>query len=126
MFDVKKYKFGFDIWGLVLFLIIMLPNFIWFALPAGNDILRNESITPVVDTIASVFQVVMVVSLCIIINKQSQKLLNKALFTGIIVTVVLYYIGWCMYYAEIVGAVTILVLCIAPCVAFIFINRQPL
>ena len=45
MFDLKKYKFEFDIWGFVLFLVIMIPNFIWFKIPASNDILRTESVS---------------------------------------------------------------------------------
>ena len=48
---IKKYKIGFDIWGLIIFIIIMIPNFIWFAVPAPNDILRGESITKTVDVI---------------------------------------------------------------------------
>ena len=52
-----RYRFGFDVWGLLLFLLVMLPNFIWFAVPAPNDILRTESVTPVVDVIASAFAV---------------------------------------------------------------------
>lgn len=31
---VKEYRFGFQVWGLVLFIGIMLPNFVWFAVPA--------------------------------------------------------------------------------------------
>ena len=42
---MKKYRFGFDVWALVLFFIIMIPNFVWFVVPAPNDILRGESIT---------------------------------------------------------------------------------
>ncbi len=49
---LKEYKFGFNIYGLLLFLIIMIPNFIWFAVPAPNDVLRTESVTEVIDTIA--------------------------------------------------------------------------
>ncbi len=41
---LKNYKLSFEIWGLLLFLIVMIPNFIWFAIPAPNDILRAESI----------------------------------------------------------------------------------
>ena len=54
---LKKYKIGFDIWGALLFLIIMIPNFIWFVVPAPNDILRAESITETVDTVAIVCQI---------------------------------------------------------------------
>ena len=59
---LKEFKFGFNIYGLLLFLIIMIPNFIWFAVPAPNDVLRTESVTEVIDTIASVCQVLMVIS----------------------------------------------------------------
>lgn len=37
---MKKYNFSFDVWGLAVFLIIMMPNCIWFAVPAPNDVLR--------------------------------------------------------------------------------------
>ena len=70
----KKYRFGFDIWGLALFLIIMIPNFIWFAVPAPNDILRTNSITEIPDRIASVCQVLMVIALCVLINEERNKL----------------------------------------------------
>ena len=35
---LKKYKIGFDIWGLILFLVIMIPNFICFAIDRKNMI----------------------------------------------------------------------------------------
>ncbi|MGN0584942.1 MAG: hypothetical protein ACI4JD_05740, partial [Ruminococcus sp.] len=57
---MKKYRFGFDISGLVIFLIVMIPNFIWFYVPAPNDILRNESVTTTVDTIGSIFQAIFI------------------------------------------------------------------
>ena len=67
---LKEYKFGFNIYGLLLFLIIMIPNFIWFAVPAPNDVLRTESVTEVIDTIASVCQVLMVISFVYFCNHQ--------------------------------------------------------
>lgn len=67
MKPLKQYRFGFDPWGLLLFLLVMLPNFIWFAVPAPNDILRADSVTPVVDAIDSVFQVLTVACLCFVI-----------------------------------------------------------
>jgi len=60
MTPLNQYRFGLDPWGLILFLLVMLPNFIWFAVPASNDILRADSVTPVVDAIGSVFQVLTV------------------------------------------------------------------
>ena len=73
---LKKYKLSFDIWGLLLFLIIMIPNFIWFLYPAPNDVLRADSVTGGIDNIASVCQVLMVMVLCIFVNKESCKLLQ--------------------------------------------------
>ena len=70
---LKKYKLGFDIWGALLFLIIMVPNFIWFVVPAPNDILRADSITKTLDTVASVCQVLMIIVLCILINRERKK-----------------------------------------------------
>ena len=122
MFKIGKYKIGFDILGLLLFLIIMIPNFIWFAVPTSNDILRNESITPIIDMIALIFQVIMVMALSIIINKQCQKPMKKTWFKWIIIAIIIYFIGWILYYIGIVNAVIILDLCIAPCVAFILLS----
>ena len=36
---LKKYRIGFDIFVLLLFLLIMIPNFIWFTVLVPNDIL---------------------------------------------------------------------------------------
>ena len=68
MWNLKNYKFGFDPWGLGLFLVIMLPNCIWFAVPAPNDILRAESVTPLLDTVGQVLQVVLAAALCGVVN----------------------------------------------------------
>lgn len=122
MFNIKKYKFGFDVSGLILFLLIMLPNFIWFAVPAGNDILRNESITPVIDMVASIVQVVMVAALCLCKNLDYHKPEKKIWIISIIVTVILYYLCWCLYYCQIVNAAIILLLCVVPCASFIIFS----
>lgn len=100
----------------------MIPNFIWFAIPAGNDLLRSESITQTIDVIGSIFQVMMVMALCVIKNKQYEKPMKKPYFEGIIIAVVLYYIAWCAYYLQMVNTATIIILCIAPCLAFIIFS----
>ena len=43
----------------------MVPNFIWFVVPAPNDVLRGESITGTMDTVASIAQAIMVATLCL-------------------------------------------------------------
>ncbi len=117
---LKKYRFGFDIMGLVLFLIVMIPNFIWFAVPAPNDILRNESVTALVDTIGSICQVLFVSFLCVIINKEKNKLHFSPLIILTVICIILYFTGWILYYNGITNSLVIIILTLSPCLAFIF------
>ena len=116
---LNTYRFGFDVWGLIFFLMVMLPNFIWFAVPAPNDVLRAESVTPVVDIVASVCQVLTVACLCFVIHKERGKLRFSPLVIATMVCVIVYYIGWLLYYTGIVNVWVILLLTISPCLAFI-------
>lgn len=117
---LKKYRFGFDIWGLVIFLIVMIPNFIWFAVPAPNDILRSESATIIIDTIGSVCQVLLIGSLCFIINKERSKLRFSPLIIMAIICIILYFTGWMLYYNGLTNPLVIVFLILPPCLAFIF------
>lgn len=119
MWNLRHYKLGFDPWGLALFLIVMLPNFVWLALPAPNDVLRSESVTPLADAISQVFQIVMVTALCAIINVAKDKPMKWRHQIGIIVCIALYFAGWTAYYAGITNSPVILDLCLAPCGAFL-------
>ena len=116
---LKKYRFSFDISGLLIFLIVMIPNFIWFAVPAPNDILRNESVTAIVDMIGSIFQVLFIASLCILINKERNKLHFSPLIISSIICIALYFLGWVLYYNGITGSLVILSLTLPPCLSFI-------
>lgn len=115
----EKYRFGFDVAGLILFLLVMVPTFIWMAIPASNDVLRAESVTPIVDTIGSVCQILFTACLCMIVNKEKSKLLFSPWIITSIVCVVIYYIGWVLYYAGFVNPWVILLLTLPPCAAFI-------
>ena len=125
---LNKYRFGFDVWGLILFLLVMAPNFIWFAVPAPNDVLRTESITPLVDMIASVCQILTVAWLCFVINQERSKLRFSPLVIAAAVCIMIYYIGWALYYSRTVSVLIILMLTIPPCLAFILfaIDRKNL
>ena len=94
---IKGYKFGFETLGLVLFLGIMLPNFIWF----------------------TVFQAVMIAALCLLKRTDCPKLKLSPLIVGVIVCVLAYWAGWILYYNGIVGAVVVLMLTVPPCAAFL-------
>lgn len=117
---LRKYKMGFDIWAVVLFIAIMIPNIIWFSIPAPNDILRTESITKIPDTIASISQVVMLVALCVFINTEWEKRNVTRFIMAVIINCVLYYICWIFYYIGVSSAVVILGMTLFPCLAFLF------
>lgn len=116
---IKKYKLGFEVRGLILFLIIMLPNFIWFAVPAPNDILRAESVTETVDLIGSVCQVIMIAALCVLVNKDQPKFKLTPFIIGVIVCVTGYLAGWIFYYCGVTNAAIVLALTVFPCAAFL-------
>ena len=116
---LKKYRFGFDIFGLLLFLLVMIPNFIWFAVPAPNDVLRTESITPIIDVIGSVSQVVFIAAICILTRKDVDKIRFSKFIILSLAMVITYFIGWILYYNGIVNPIVITLLTIPPCMAFV-------
>jgi hypothetical protein len=116
---LKHYRFGIDLSGLLLFLLVMLPNFIWFAVPAPNDVLRADSVMPVVDVIASICQILTVACLCFLINEKRGKLRFSPLVIAAVVCVAAYYLGWALYYSGIANAWVILLLTLPPCLSFI-------
>lgn len=115
----KQYKFGFDFPAFVLFLLIMTPNFIWFAIPAPNDVLRTASSPAILDATASICQVLMVSTLCLLINRERERLRATPLMVSAVVCCLLYFVSWAVYYAGVVNAVVIVGLTLLPCGAFL-------
>lgn len=113
-----KYRFGFDILGLLLFLVIMIPNFIWFAVPAPNDILRELSDTWI-DAVSSVFQVLMVAALCIVKNKECEKIRFTSWIAAMLICCILYFVCWIFYYMGTVNDHVVLGMTLPPCLAFL-------
>lgn len=116
---LNNYKAGFEIWGLALFLLVMIPNFIWFGAPAPNDVLRADSVTPITDMIASVCQVMFVAALCFITRKDREKLKINFLTSAVICCLLIYFAGWVFYYGGYAGMPVITALTLPPCLAFV-------
>lgn len=119
MTGMKRYQFGFDFPALVLFLLIMAPNLIWLAVPAPNDVLRTASSPAIFDTIASVCQVLMVSALCLLINRERERLCATPLMVLAAVCCLLYFVSWVVYYTGMVSVAVILGLTLPPCGAFL-------
>ena len=121
---LKNYRIGFDWIGLILFLIIMIPNFIWFVVPAPNDVLRIESVTGTIDSIASVCQVLMMASLCLVINRNNTESKETGTIIMVMACVVLYYICWLCYYQGNAETVVLIGLTVFPCAAFLIYSYK--
>lgn len=113
-----KYNLRFDIWGLLLFLGIMVPNFIWFAVPAPNDLLRTDSVTRIIDAIGCVFQVLMVIAFCVYQHREWKTPGFTFLIAAVLICCLLYFTSWIMYYKGMVNPVVLLGLTVPPCLAF--------
>lgn len=126
---INKYRLGFNVGGVILFLIIMIPNFIWFVAPAPHDILRSDSTTTLLDSIASVCQVLMIMVLCLVKSKECPRFKLKSPFIILTLINCLMYFGmWGLYYLGITFPYIIIGLCLFPCLAFILyaIDRRNL
>lgn len=120
---LKGLRFGFDPWGLAAFLLVMAPNFIWFAVPAPNDLLRAGKDVPGWDTAASVFQVLMVAALCLFKNRNAERLSKgRASLCLSAVCCACYYVLWILYYLGTASLVVILGLCLAPSAALLLFS----
>ena len=115
----KKYRAGFDIWGLLLFLLVMIPNFIWFVFPAPNDVLRADSVTPIIDVIGSVAQAAFIAAMCLLKRKDAENIRFSKLIIVSLAMVIVYFAGWILYYNGIADPLVIVLLTIPPCVAFV-------
>lgn len=117
---LKKYKFGIDTWAIWIIAVIMLPNIIWALSDLPNDILKRETLTPVLDNIMTISQVMMILALCFIRNKETQNRPIKSSLPAISVAIcMLYYSAWIFYFCGSADDFILTALCVVPCVALI-------
>lgn len=117
---LKKYKFGIDVWAIWLIAVIMLPNIIWALSSLPNDILKRETLTPVLDNIMTIAQVLMILALCLIRNKDTQNRPIKSSLPAISVAMcMIYYSAWIFYFCGSAGGFILTALCTVPCIALI-------
>ena len=112
---LRKYRLGFDGRGLLLFLAVMLPNFIWFAVPAPADVLRKASVTSRLDAAAGVCQVLLAALLVCAVNQERPK--RRSVLPA--AACLCYYAAWLAYYQGMAGPAVLLALSLFPCAAFL-------
>lgn len=120
----KKYKLEPDIGGICLFLFIMIPNFIWFSFPAPNDLLRKIPAKAVWDSVSSVCQIWMLVTLCAFKNRDVERLRFTGRIAAVAACCSLYFICWLIYYSGTASVLVLLGLSITPCTAFMLFAME--
>lgn len=112
----KKYKFGFDVWGLVLFAVLMLPNIVYWCIPAFNDLGGNSTL----DIIATVFEVMGIALLIFVVQKeQKRRYFFDSLYLTASLFVVFYYVAWILYFCGFNQMSIIVFLAVCPCAALL-------
>ena len=115
---------GFEGWALALFAAVMLPNILWAFLPAPNDVLRAESVTPLTDGIGSFCQMLMVFCLVCICRTDRKPVKPNRFIYGCIGCVAVYWAAWGLYYAGITHPAVLLCMTLVPCAAFILFTLE--
>ena len=116
---LKRYRWGFEPWGLLLFALIMLPNILWAFIPAPDDVLRSESVTPVTDMIAGAAQAVTIAALVLLRHERRPQTVLSGLCAGSALCVAGYWLGWAAYYPGVTNAAVILMMTLLPCAALL-------
>lgn len=122
MKQVAKYRFGFDVRALILFIVMMLPNIIWFVSPNQDNLTSEGSLVDGLEIIVSIAQVIMVGALCFVMNDAREVPMKKWNTILIYAMVTLYYIGWVFYYFGTVNLLLIVILSVTPGVAFLIFS----
>ena len=117
---MKKLKMGFFPYGLLLFGLIMIPNLIWAAVPAPQDVLRRASLTPQLDCAAAAVQALMIAALCLTSGAAARKFSWRGRWVwASLGCTAAYFAAWIAYYCGAAGAPVLLILRAAPCLAFL-------
>ena len=115
------WRFGFDIGGAVLFALLMLPNILWFFVPAQNDILRQPTKTEGLDTAVMVLRGLAVGFLIFLRHTMKPAKLRWQIF-GILALALcaMYWGAWGLYYLGVVRPWILYSMCWMPGCSIIF------
>ena len=118
---LKRYKFGFDFWALILFAAIMIPNIVYWCLPQYDGLSAEGAI----DTAATVFQVIGIALLLFVVQRErKRKAFADSLFMTSCVFLALDYLAWVLYFCGYSNSGVILFLAACPCLALILFEIE--
>lgn len=96
MFDMK---IKFSIFGLIIFVLPMLINLVYFAMLGGSKSADTvESVNKILEFIEQATRLLYAVTICFLVSNQKVNFKSPYLYIGI-VFLILYYIVWIRYFA---------------------------
>lgn len=90
-------QFQFSILGVIIFLLPMVINFIYFRFPPVNQVREKEKVNVVLEGVEQVSRILYAIVLCILVSNQKVDFKSPWLYIGM-VFLVLYYVVWLRYF----------------------------
>jgi hypothetical protein len=121
---MKKYKFGFEYKGLISFLLVMIPNFIWMTCPPLIDPLVNM-IAPStwLYILMNVSQWSMIMMICVLVRRRTETGKSTKFYLVFAkVCLIVYYLLWIGYYSGFTNRYILLGMAWFPSLLFIFVG----
>ncbi|MBL4933281.1 hypothetical protein [Clostridium paridis] len=113
-----NYYFGFSFYGLIIFLLPMIPNLFYFIKPVPYTLGNNENKHVLLDIIENIFRVVFFTMLILVVSEQAIKI-HSTHIIWIVIILLLYYVFWGFFFIGKVNLIIILGLAIFPVTYFI-------
>lgn len=92
-----QYRIRFSWIGLIIFMLPMLINFVYFIFPPVNEPEEAETVNKTWEMIEQVTRVLYAVAICILVSKKEIDFKSPWLYLGL-VFLILYYIVWIRYF----------------------------
>lgn len=94
MFDMKL---RFSILGLLIFMLPMLINFVYFVLPPMNETTQTNNVNKYIELVEQVTRILYAIAICILVSDKKINVKSPLLYIGL-VFLILYYIVWIRYF----------------------------
>ncbi|HKM43433.1 MAG TPA: hypothetical protein VJZ70_05530 [Limnochordia bacterium] len=119
---MKSIRLGFSKFGFLVAFLQLLPNIVWVLFPPEPNILTaNASLKPFLEYGEHVLGISIVIMLMFLVGGNDQRLIPRGKPTTLALgAILLYWVGWILYYAGMQGNVVIYSMVVLPPVAFFF------
>ena len=113
-----NYYFGFSWYGFIVFLLPMLPNILYFLIPASTESGKNENSHLVLDILEHGSQAIFIFLLIFVISRQTTEILCP--YTIImVISLFIYFVLWIFCFTGKANLIILLGMAVLPVVYFI-------